>query len=206
MSWPSIQSDVLHACQALLEPHGYKLVKSRTSFERPTATGRLSVRLLFVASDVGNYSLRVGCGVRHDAIERIVDMGRAPEQRSNSAWTINAEWSNPLSLNSAEEQAEAVSGLHEYIRAVALPFLGREYSLEDFSTLLNVTDAEGLPIERSGMGVHFWQRGLAAARLAGDGRFESLRRHYTHRVHSLSNGLYLPEFEKSLTYMDDHIA
>jgi hypothetical protein len=82
--------------------------------------------------------------------------------------------------------------------------LEREYSLEDFSRLLNVTDGEGNPIERTGMGVRFWQRGLAAATLAGDPRYESLRGHYTERLRVLSNGCYLAEFQRCLRYIEEH--
>jgi len=205
MSWQAIQLDLFEACKSLLEPHGYKRVKSRSSFEKPTATGRLMVQLLFVASDVGNQSVQIGCGVRHNAIEQLVSMGAAPKPGAGAIpTTIHAEWSGRFWLNSVAEQAEAAFELPRYIREVALPFLEREYSLADFSTLLNVTDGEGKPIERIGMGVRFWQRGLAAARLAGDPRFDSLRRQYTEYLRTLSNGCYLPEFERCLKYMDDH--
>ena len=206
MSWPLIQLDVLEPCKALLTAHGFKLVKSRMSFEKPSADGRLVVRVLFVASDVGNYSVQIGCGIRHDAIERIVEAGVAPERRQSTATTIQAEWSRTWGLNTAEEQQEAITELLRYLHEVALPFLEREYSLADYSALLNQTDADGNPVEQLGMGVHFWQRGLAAARLAGDPRFESLRRHYTERLRALSNGLYLPAFEKCLRYLDEALV
>jgi len=207
MSWQAIQLELLESCKPLLEPRGYKLVKSRSSFEKPTAGGRLIIRLLFVASDVGNRSVQIGCGVRNDAIEQIVSQGAPPATGAAAIpTTLHAEWSHRFWLNSVEEQEEAASRLRQYVRETALPFLEREYSLGDFSALLNVTDVAGKPIERIGMGVRFWQRGLAAARLANDPRFESLRRHYTQHLRALSNGCYLSEFQRCLKYLDERMG
>ncbi len=204
MSWPSIQSEVLEACRAVLEPLGYRLVRSRTSFEKPTAAGRLAVRLLFVASDVGHRSVRVGSGVRHNAIEQSVSMGLPPEKRTTTEWTLSTEWSGPLSLDSPEEQAATVAAVCRYLREVALPFLSREHSLAELSALLNLADDEEAPTARIAKGIRYCQRGLAAARLANDSRYERLRRQYTDHLRGLSRGLYLPEFERCLEYLDQH--
>jgi hypothetical protein len=203
MSWEDIQVTVLRSCEDILRAHGYKLVKSRNHLEKTIATGRLIVRFTFVASDVGNRFVRVGCGVRNHAIEEIVNRTSSLEQRSQAfTTTIDMNCDTIWWLNTEKEQAATITGMHKYFREVALPFLEKEYSLEDFSALLNVTNPEGRPVYRVGMGTRFWQRGLAAAKLAGDARFDELKRHYTEHVRELSNGLYFPEFERCVRIVD----
>jgi hypothetical protein len=139
-------------------------------------------------------------------IERIVHQASTADKRAQSCTTtIAAEWSDDLFLNSPEEQVITISRLQAYIREVALPFLERDYSLADLSALLNLVDFEGQPIYRTGMGTCFWQRGLAAAKLAGDHRFEDLRRHYTAHIRAVSNGFYYPEFAACMKYIDENL-
>ncbi|MDB6122743.1 MAG: hypothetical protein JWQ71_1736 [Pedosphaera sp.] len=203
--WKNIKSDILKGCEDILRPHAYKLVRSRSSFEKPTATGRLIVLMNFVSSDVGNRFVRIRCGVRNNEIERIVSRTLSTDKGYHpSTITIGTDCDTVWLLNTQEEQASTIKGLQSYIQDVALPFLEKDYSLQDFSALLNVTDAEGRPVYRVGMGIRFWQRGLAAAKLAGDERFDDLKRHYTDHVRVLSNGFYFPEFEKCLRYIDEY--
>jgi len=70
MAWDDTRSLIIAACGTCLEPHGYKLVKSRDAFEKSSASERRGVYILLVASKHGNYKLRVWCGVRNSAIER----------------------------------------------------------------------------------------------------------------------------------------
>jgi hypothetical protein len=144
MLWQDVKQQILDACGPLLESQGFKFVKSRSTFQKPTPSGRMIVRFLFTASDVGNYSVAVGCGVRHDIIERVVHQTSTIAKRvQGSTTTINAEWSDSMYLNTPEEQAVAAKALQTYIREVALPFLLRDYTLADFSALLNETDLKG---------------------------------------------------------------
>jgi len=207
MLWPDVQCEILDACRPLLESRGFKFVKSRSSFERSTATGRLMFQFRFSTTHQLNHWVQAGCGVRHDAIERIVHQSSAIDKAAKSSTTtINKAWTRPLIVNTAEEQAAAITQLQTYVQEVALPFLEREYTLKDISALLNVTDPEGLPIWGVAFGIHHWQRGLAAAKLAGDPRFENLRRHYTAHVRAWNNGLYFPAFEGCLKFIDEHVG
>jgi hypothetical protein len=190
-SWSDIKTKVVNACGDILSPHGHRFVKSRSSFERTIATGRLSVLLTLISSDVGNRFARIGCGVRNSAVEKLVGGSPADTTVSLSCDTL---WP----LNTPEDLASTICGLQAYIQEVALPFLGKDYSFQQLSDLLNVTDETGHPVYRIGMGIRFWQRGLAAAKLAGDGRFAALKVHYTDHVRSLSKGLYYREYEDSI--------
>jgi hypothetical protein len=206
-SWEDTKSSVLEGCEDLLSPHAYKLVKSRSSFEKPTATGRLIIRLAFIATDVGNRFVRIGCGVRNNAIEELVNATSSLDKRSHSSTTtINTYCDTLWLLNTPDEQASTISGLLAYIQDTALPFLERDYSPQDLSALLNITDSDGRPVYRVGMGTQFWQRGLAAAKLAGDERFDDLKYHYTNHVRSLSKGLYFLEYERCVRRIDEYVA
>lgn len=190
-SWSDIKTKVVNACGDVLNSHGYRFVTSRNSFERTTVTDRLSVGLILISSDVGNRFARIGCGLRNSPIEKLVGGSPADTTLSLSCDTL---WL----LNTSDEQISTISGLQTYIRHVALPFLEKHYSFQQLSELLNITDAAGVPVYRTGMGTRFWQRGLAAARLAGDARCADLKIHYTKHVRSLSGGIYYPEFEKAV--------
>lgn len=208
MTWEDIKREILEACGPLVESRGFKFVKSRTSFEKPTPTGRLMIWFRFVASDVGNYSVSIGCGVRHDAIERIVNQTSTTDKRAQSSTsTISLVWNDGavMWLNTSEERAAAITKLRAYMQDIALLFLEREYTLQDFSAILNVTDAEGRP-NFVGPGNNFWQRALAAAKLARDPRFDDLRRHYTAHVRAFSRAFYFPQFEACMKYIDEHVA
>jgi hypothetical protein len=198
-SWSDIKTTVFNECGDILSSHGYRLVKSRSSFERTITTGRLSVFLTLISSDVGNRFARIGCGVRNSAVEKLVGGSSADTTVSLSCDTL---WL----LNTPEDLASTLCGLQTHIREVALPFLGRDYSFQQLSDLLNVTDEAGLPVYRVGMGIRFWQRGLAAAKLAGDDRFAALKAHYTHYVRSLSKGLYYREYEDSVRRIEAYAA
>ena len=205
MSWSDIKSSILGAAGELLEPHGYKLIKSRDSYEKLTPTGRLVIRLTLVASDVGNYSVRIGCGVRNDAIEDIFHRTSTVDKRCQSSTpTIIIGGDERWRLNTAEEQAVAIAGLQKYIQEAAIPFLQKAYSLQDFSDLLNTTNTDGrCPYHGSIWRCH---RGLIAAKLAGDPRFEELKRQYSGFLRVTSNGFYFPEFEKCLKNIDDPVS
>ena len=69
-SWIDIKTKVVNACGDILSSHGYRFVKSRSSYETTIATGRLSVILTLISSDVGNRFARIGCGVRNSAVEK----------------------------------------------------------------------------------------------------------------------------------------
>ena len=198
-SWSDIKTKVVNACGDILSSCGYRFVKSRSSFETPIATGRLSVRLTLISSDVGNRFARIGCGVRNSAVEKLVGGSSADTTVSLSCDTL---WL----LNTPEDLASTIRGLQSYIQEVALPFLGSDYSLQHLSDLLNITDEAGLPVYRVGMGTRFWQRGLAAAKLADDGRFAALMAQYTSHVRSLNKGLYYREYEDSVRRIEAYVA
>ena len=97
-------------------------------------------------------------------------------------------------LNTSEDQATTIVGFQAYIRDVALPFLQKEYSFQDLSTMLNTTNPDGrCPFYNNA--VKRCHRGLAAAKLAGDTRYEELKKQYSTFLRGLSNGFYFPEFE-----------
>jgi len=198
-SWSDIKDKVVHACADILCSHGYRFVKSRSSFEKTIETGRLSVFLTLTSSDVGNRFVYIGCGVRNSAIEKLVG--------GSSAETTVSLWCDTLFLlNTLEDQTSTICGLQTYIQEVALPYLCRDYSFQHLSDLLNITDEAGLPLYRVGMGINFWQRGLAAAKLARDGRFAALKVHYTDHVRSLSKGLYYQEYEDAVRRIEAYMV
>jgi hypothetical protein len=199
-SWNDIKTRVVSACGDTLIPHGYRFIKSRSRFEKSIARGCLSVSLTLISSDAGNRFARIGCGVRNSAVEDL--MGGA----STADTTIGLSCDTLWQLNTPGDQESTIHGLQTYIQEVALPFLERDYSFQQLSDLLNVTDEAGLPVYRVGMGTRFWQRGLAAARLAGDRRFADLKTRYTNHVRSLSGGMYYPEYEKSVRRIEAYVA
>lgn len=206
MSWNEIKSLILKSCGELLEPHGFRLVKSRDCFDKVSPTGRLVVQLTLVASDVGNYSVRIGCGVRNNAIEDMVHRtSSVDKRRQSSTTTINISCDQLWWLNTSAEVAAAIVGLQTYIRDVALPFLQKDYSAQDFASLLNTTDSDGrCPCH--GNGIWRCHRGLAAAKFADDARYEELKRQYSDFLRTLSNGLYFPEFERCVRNLDGHVV
>ena len=144
MSWNDIKASVYASCGALLEPHGFRLIKSRSSYEKVTANGRLMIYFTLVASDVGNRFVRTGCGVRNNAIEDLFHKTSSTDKRCQSATaTIGVSCDKLWVLNTTEEVAIAISELNAYVRDVALPFLQKKYSLQDFSMLLNTTNTDG---------------------------------------------------------------
>ena len=156
-----------------------------------------------VASDVGNRFVRTGCGVRNNAIEDLFHKTSSTDKRCQSATaTIGVSCDKLWVLNTTEEVAIAISELNAYVRDVALPFLQKKYSLQDFSMLLNTTNTDGrCPYFANSI----WRchRGLIAAKLAGDARFEALKREYSDYLRTVSNGLYFPEFQRCLKNIDD---
>jgi len=93
MAWDHTRSLVIAACGTCLEPHGYKLVKSRDAFEKSSACERRGVYIMLVASKHGNYMLRVWCGVRNNAIEDRFHKTSGVDKKYRASYTtINLYW------------------------------------------------------------------------------------------------------------------
>ncbi len=202
MSWNEIKSAVLQPCGSLLEPHGYKFIKSRNSHVKASATGKLIVHIGLTATDHGNYYANIGCGVRNNTIENIVNMTATCDKSAKPhTATVFISSHNRWLLNTAEDQAVTIAGFQAYIKEVALPFLQQEYSFQNFSTMLNTTAPDKFcPFNNS---IRRYHRGLAAAKLAGDTRYEELKKQYSIFLRALSNGFYFPEFEKCVKNIEE---
>lgn len=197
MSWNDIKADILKACGTILEPKGFRFLKARKTYVKPIPAGRLMVQFVLTATDHGNYYGNVGCGVRNDKIEEIVNLTATFDKiEKPHTTTISVFSQKKWHLNSTEEIAVAIAGFKSFIQEEALPFLQTEYSFQDLSNMLNSSaPGSGCVFCNSFRRFH---RGLAAAKLAGDARYDELKKQYWSYFKTSSNGFYLPEFEQCL--------
>lgn len=201
MAWDDIRATVIAACGACLEPHGYKLVKSRDAFEKSSPSERRGVYILLVATNHGNYMLKVWCGCRNNAIEERFHKtsGVDKKQRANYT-TINFNCGEYWRLNTDKEVAQAVENAKRFITDTAIPFLERDFSYRDYSQLLNTNPGEncryhGNPQNRC----HY---GMIAAKFADDSAYEELKSIYSKFLRSTNKGFYYPRFEKLIADLE----
>lgn len=194
MAWDDTKSTVVAACGTVLTPHGYKLVKSRHAFEKSSPSERRGVYLLLIASH-GDYSVRPWCGVRNGCIEeRFHRTSEVDEKYRATYTTINLDCGEKWELNTERQIDRAVTKARRFITDTALPFLEKDYSLQDYCNLLNTNPTGKCPYHANPENrCHY---GLIAAKLADDPRNEELKATYGEYLRSTNKGFYYPRFEK----------
>ena len=195
MTWERIKPLITSASGELLEPRGYKLVKSRDAFEKSSKSERRGVYLAPSASSAGNYTMQPWCGIQNNMIEECFHRTSGVDRRNRVYYTtINLQAGDLWWLNSEHEIEIALAGLRRFLVETALPFLEREYSYQDYCDLLNRDPEENCPHQMNPQNrCHY---GLIAARLAGDPRYDELKQVYATRLRRVSGGFYYPPFEK----------
>ena len=195
MAWESIKPLITSVSAGLLEPRGYKLVKSRDTFEKTSKSERRGVYLGLVASNVGNYWMQPSCGIQNNMIQECFHRTSGVDKRSRHYHTtINLQAGDSWLLNSEQEIEIALAGMRCFLVETALPFLERAYSYQDYCDLLNRDPDGNCPYQMTAQNrCHY---GVIAALLAGDPRYEELKQIYATRLQRVFDGFYYPSFEK----------
>lgn len=193
MTLDDSKAEIVDACGALLIPQGYRYVKSRAAFERKTATDLRSVFLLFVTSNA-SHNFRIWCGVRNNEIERVFHRtsGIASKHRARYT-TIQIGPNEYWALNTDEELAAATKSASDFIRDSALPFLGIERSLSEYSEMLN--ESPGAPCRYHANPENRCHYGLISSWLCNSPDYGTLKETYSKYLQSINNGFYYPRFE-----------
>jgi hypothetical protein len=201
MDWNQTKSRIIAECRAWVEPFGYRLVKSRDAFEKSSATERRGVYILLIASKHGNYTLRVWCGIRNNAIEERFHKTSGVDKKHRANYTtLNLDCGHRWYLNSEEGICQAVAEAKRFIVGAALPFLEREYAYQDYCVLLNSDPRERCPYH--GNRENRCHYGLIAAKFAGDARYEDLKNVYSEFLQTTNNGFYYPRFKKLIADLE----
>jgi hypothetical protein len=197
MTWNDTRNSVLRACGKELEPLGFQFSDSRTGFETKTSTDRKGVYINLVCTDRGNRSAKVWAGISNFVIEKMFHRtsGVAASQRAFYT-TVNLGCADRWSLDNSHDHETAIDGILAFIKCEALPFLAKDYSLSDYSSLLNSP-----PFNRSryhGNPQNRCHYGVIAAQLSGDPKLPDLIREYGTFLGENSRGFYLPRFQRCL--------
>lgn len=201
MAWDDTRATVVAACATCLEPHGYKLVKSRDAFEKLSSAERRGVYIMFVASKHENYMVRVWCGVRNNEIEERFHRTSGVDKKYRAHYTtINLDCGEYWYLNSEKAISEAVANARRFITETAIPFLEKEYSVRDYCTMLNTNPRGICPYH--GNAENRCHYGLIAAKLAADPGYKGLKAAYADYLQATNNGFYYSRFEKLIADLE----
>lgn len=193
MEWRDIKAEMAALVGEKVSPLGYKFVKSQDSFERRSGDETRFIFLGFVAKKNAFHHMRPWCGIRNAEIERVFHKTSGVDAKYQRNYTVvNAGRHDSLDLDTAQERETAKQQIAAFLREVALPLLEREYSIQDYSRMLNTNPSmrcayHANPENRC----HY---GLICARMVDDLCYTTVKTAYSAYLQETSNGFYYPRF------------
>jgi hypothetical protein len=145
--------------------------------------------------------LRAWCGVRNNSIEERFHRTSGVDKKYRANYTtINIDCGEYWYLNTEKEIKDAIAKATKFIREKAIPFLEKEYSIQDYCELLNTNP--GGSCAYHGNRENRCHYGLIAAKFVADPRYEQWKGIYSEFLRSTNSGFYYPRFEKLLADLD----